>query len=68
MPGGPFVAPSSRTWLGVAREITAGTALLPTNTIPQSVREYSLEDTPKFLPDDAIRGSLAMRYADILGP
>jgi hypothetical protein len=66
--GGPFVAPSSRTWLGVAREIYAGSALLPTNTIPQSVREYSLEDTPRFLPDEAIRGSLAMRYADILGP
>jgi hypothetical protein len=66
--GGPFVAPSSRTWLGVARELYAGTAVMPTNTIPQSVREYNLEDTPKFLPDEAIRGSLAMRYADILGP
>lgn len=68
MPGGPAVAPSTRSWLGVARELTAGTATLPSNTIPQDARSYAPENTPKFLPDDAIRGSMAMRYANILGP
>lgn len=68
MPGGPAVAPSTRSWLGVARELTAGTATLPSNTIPQDARSYAPEDTPKFLPDDSIRGSMAMRYANILGP
>lgn len=66
--GGPSVAPSTRSFLGVARELNAGTAVLPTNTIPQSQREYAPEDTPRFLPDESIRGSMAMRYADILGP
>lgn len=66
--GGPAVAPSTRSWLGVARELTAGTATLPSNTIPQDARSYAPEDTPKFLPDDAIRGSMAVRYANILGP
>ncbi len=68
MPGGPAVAPSTRRWLGVARELNAGTATLPSNTIPQDARSYAPEDTPRFLPDDSIRGSMAMRYANILGP
>lgn len=66
--GGPAVAPSTRSFLGVARELQAGSALLPTNTIPQDQRSYAPEDTPRFLPDDSIRGSMATRYADILGP
>jgi len=66
--GGPAVAPSNRSWLGVARELTAGTALLPTNTIPQEARSFAPEDTPRFLPDEAIRGSLALRYGNVLGP
>jgi len=69
MPGGPPVAPSSRSWLGVAREILgAGSATLPTNTIPSDPKSFSPEDTPKFLPDEAIRGSMAMLFNEILGP
>lgn len=62
------VAPSERSWLGVGREITAGTAVLPTNTIPMDAKSYSPEDTPKFLPDEAIRGQMALLYNEILGP
>ena len=40
----------------------------PTNTIPMDAKSYSPEDTPKFLPDEAIRGSMAMLYEDIIGP
>ena len=62
------VAPSERSWLGVGREATAGTAVLPTNTIPMDAKSYSPEDTPKFLPDEAIRGQMALLYNEILGP
>jgi len=66
--GGPSVAPSTRSWLGVARELTVGKVVAPTNTIPMDPKSYSPEDTPKFLPDEAIRGSMAMLYEDIIGP
>ena len=66
--GGPTVAPSTQSWLGVARELTVGTPVSPTNTIPMDPKSYSPEDTPKFLPDEAIRGSMAMLYEDIIGP
>ena len=31
-------------------------------------KSYSPEDMPKFLPDEAIRGSMALLYEDIIGP
>jgi len=62
------VAPSTQSWVGVAREMTTGTAVLPTNVIPQDAKSYKPEDTPKFLPDEAIRGSMALTYGQILGP
>lgn len=62
------VAPSERSWLGVAREFLPGTAVMPTNTIPMDPKSYSPEDTPKFLPDEAIRGQMALLYNEILGP
>jgi hypothetical protein len=62
-----LVAPSSRTWLGIAREATMGTPVLPTNTIPLNKSEYEPEDMPHFLEDLAIRGSMSHRFADILG-
>lgn len=68
MTGGPAVAPGTKRSLGVARELDAGTATLPSNTIPQDQRSLMPEDTPRFLPDQAIRGSMALRYANILGP
>jgi hypothetical protein len=66
--GGPSVAPSTKSFLGIAREMQAGSALLPTNTIPMAQNTYSPEDTPRYLPDNAIRGSMAMRYENIIGP
>ena len=62
------VAPSSKSWLGVGRELITGLGpVLPTNTIPLDMSSYQPEDTPKFLHDDAIRGVMAMLYNDILG-
>lgn len=66
--GGPPVAPSVRSWLGVGRELTMGTAVLPTNTLPVDKGSYAPEDMPKFLPDEALRGSMAGLYNQIIGP
>lgn len=65
------IYPSTRSWLGVAREgfgTATGTVVLPTNVIPMDPKSYSPEDTPKFLPDEALRGNMAMLYNEILGP
>lgn len=62
------VAPSSKSWLGVGRELIPGLGpVLPTNTIPLEMSSYQPEDTPKFLHDEAIRGVMASLYNDILG-
>lgn len=61
------VAPSVLSWLGIAREITVGTPVLPVATIPLDKGSYQPEDTPMFLPDDAIRGAMALLYNEILG-
>ena len=62
------VAPSSKSWLGVGRELVTGLSpVLPTNTIPLDMSSYQPEDTPKFLHDEAIRGVMASLYNDILG-
>jgi hypothetical protein len=66
--GGPPVAPSVRSWLGLARELTMGTAVSPTNTLPVDMKSYAPEDMPKFLPDEALRGSMAGLYNEIIGP
>jgi hypothetical protein len=62
-----LVAPSSRSWLGLAREATMGTPVLPANTIPLNKSEYEPEDMPHFLEDLSIHGSMSHRFADILG-
>lgn len=67
MPIPAAIWPSTKTWLGIAREAVTGTPLTPTNTIPLDKGSFSPEDTPKFLPDEAIRGSLASLYNDIIG-
>jgi hypothetical protein len=45
-----------------------GTAVLPTNTLPVDAKSYAPEDMPKFLPDEALRGSMAGLYNEIIGP
>ncbi len=63
-----LIAPSSKSWLGVGRELVPGlNPVLPTNTIPLDMSSYQPEDTPKFLHDEAIRGVMAQLYNDILG-
>jgi hypothetical protein len=68
MPIPSFIAPSTKSWLGVARELTTGTPVLPTNTIPLLKNTFEPEDTPRFLPDEAIRGVMSTLFGEILGP
>jgi hypothetical protein len=63
----PFVSPSTKNWLGMARETVVGTAVLPTVTIPLDKGTYEPEDLIKYLPDEAIRGYMALMYAEIQG-
>src|SRR6185437_3189162 len=61
------VAPSSRSWLGIGRELATGSPVNPANTIPLDKSTYEPEDMPHFLEDLAIRGYMSHRYADVLG-
>ena len=69
----PGVAPSSRSWLGIAREVGGngssgqGQPVLPTATIPLDKSSYEVEDMPHYLEDLTIRGSMSQRFADVLG-
>lgn len=62
------IYPSSNTWLGIGRELVTATPVLPVATIPLDKGSFSPEDTPRFLPDEAIRGVMAQLYNDVLGP
>lgn len=65
--GGPNIYPGVLTWLGLARELTAGTSVLPTNTHPLDQGSFEPEDTPKFLQDKAIRGAMTDLFYETLG-
>ena len=65
--GGPNIYPSVLSWLGIARELTAGTPLVPVVTHPLEQADYSPEDMPKFLKDQAIRGSMTNLFYETLG-
>lgn len=61
------VAPSSRSWLGIGRELATGTPVNPVTTIPLDKSTYEPEDMIKYLEDLAIRGYMSHRYADVEG-
>jgi len=65
--GGPNIYPSVETWAGIARELTAGTPLVPVATHPMDQSQFSPEDQPKFLDDKAIRGSMTDLFYKTLG-
>ena len=65
--GGPNIYPGVLTWLGVARELTAGTTVLPVITHPLDQGAFEPEDTPKFLQDKAIRGAMTDLFYETLG-
>ena len=65
--GGSPIYPGVLSWLGIARELTAGTPLVPVITHPVDQSDYSPEDMPKFLDDKAIRGSMTDLFYKTLG-
>ena len=65
--GGPNIYPSVLTWLGLARELTVGTTVNPVITHPLNQGSFEPEDTPKFLDDKAIRGSMTDLFYKTLG-
>ncbi len=65
--GGPNIYPGVLSWLGIARELTAGTGVLPVYTQPLDQGSFEPEDTPKFLQDKAIRGSMTDLFYETLG-
>lgn len=65
--GGPNIYPGVLSWLGVARELTVGTPLVPVITHPLEQSIFEPEDTPKFLQDKAIRGSMTDLFYETLG-
>jgi hypothetical protein len=69
MPGPVFIAPSTRTFLNLQRELVVGTPVTttPLATMPLDQNDYNPEDTPKFLPDEAIRGVMTPLFNEIRG-
>lgn len=65
--GGPNIYPSVLSWLGMARELNAGTPIAPVVTLPLDQADFSPEDMPKFLKDQAIRGSMTNLFYETLG-
>ena len=65
--GGPNIYPGVLSWLGLARELTVGTTQNPVITHPLEQNSYEPEDNPKFLKDNAIRGSMTDLFYETLG-
>ncbi len=65
--GGPNIYPGVLSWLGVARELTAGVPLVPVITHPLEQSQFEPEDVPRFLRDNAIRGSMTNLFYETLG-
>lgn len=64
-----FIAPSTKTFLQANRELVVGTPVTttPTFTLPTEQNDYSPEDTPKWLEDNAIRGVMTTLFNEIRG-
>ena len=65
--GGPNIYPGVLSWLGIARELTVGTPLVPVITHPVEQNQFEPEDMPKFLKDNAIRGAMTDLFYETLG-
>jgi len=61
----PNVYPVSRRFIGIGKETTAGTAVVPTVTMPQTT--FNPDDKPTWLRDEAWRNAMASTYNVIQG-
>lgn len=62
----PTTYASAKQFVGLAKEATQGTAVLPTWTMP--VEEFAPKDVPVWLDDKAMRGSMGEPYGKQQGP
>lgn len=62
----PNVYPVSRRFIGLAKEVTPGTAVAPTFTFPMTT--FTPSDKPTWLRDTAWRNAMAATYGVIQGP
>lgn len=62
------VHPSYLTFMGVNRELTTATVANPAAILALDAGSYDIEDTPRYLPDTAIRGSMTFLFNEIKGP
>src|SRR5712691_3831356 len=61
----PVVYPTAKRFIGVAKEVTPGTPVAMTATLP--IEKYDPEDKPTPLIDKSMRGSMVAEYAYIQG-
>jgi hypothetical protein len=59
------VYPVSRRFIAVGKEVTPGTAVAPTATLPMT--SFEPEDKVVYLPDESWRNAMAAVYAEIEG-
>lgn len=62
----PTVFVSERTFVGVGKETSNGTAVAPVRFMPWT--KCDVQDSPGLLIDDAQRGSMAVEYNAVPGP
>jgi hypothetical protein len=62
----PNVYPVSRRFLGIGKEVTPGTAVVPTFTFPMTT--FTPSDKPIWLRDNSWRNAMAATYGVIQGP
>lgn len=60
------VYPSERRAIGLAKEVTPGTGVAVTTSVP--FVNFVPEDKPMWLPDESLRNALAQTYGLIQGP
>lgn len=62
----PTVFAGERTFGGLGKETSNGTAVTPTRFFPFTA--FPVQDSPNLLIDDAVRGSMGMEYGATPGP
>lgn len=63
----PLALPSVKSYLGIAKEVTKGTAVAATNFIPFAMSTFKPVDVINPLYDTGLRGSMAENYAYLQG-
>lgn len=63
----PTTFPSSKQWLGMAKETVQGTAVTPATSF-MPIGKFQPKDDPVWLEDRALRGSMAGLHGVVQGP